>query len=117
MRLVDVAELERDQFVDVADVAVVVNARLGTGEAVFRRRKRRQRLVVDVDRLERVSRGGLVSRDDGRDRIAHETNDFRAEGVFVVADGKDAVRNRKRRAREHQMHARQRFGLRRVDAQ
>ena len=93
---VHVAELQRDELVDVALVAVVVNARLGMGEAVFRRRDRAQQLVLDVDERDRLGGRDLVARDHGRDRIADEPHLVRTERVFVVAHRQDAVRDRKR---------------------
>ena len=57
----------------------------------------------------------LVARDDRRHRIADEADDVRTERVLVVTDGQDAVRNRQRRAGQHQVHARMRRRLRGVD--
>ena len=92
-RLLDVAEAQRHGLVDVAGVAVLVNARLGVGEAVLRIGERAQRLVFDVDEVERLERRQLVARDDGGDRIADEADAIDRERVLVLADREDAVRD------------------------
>jgi hypothetical protein len=114
--LVHVAELQRDDLVDIAFVAVVVNARLRMREAVLRRRERAERLVLDVDEIEGALGGGFVGGNDRGHRIADEAHEIRAERVFVVADGQHAVRDRERGAGEHEVHARLGLGARRVDA-
>ena len=94
-RLIDIAELQRDGFVDVAEVAVVMNARLRIRQAVRGRRECSQRLVLDVDQPHGAFGGRLVARHDGRHGIADEPDLVLAERMFVVADRQDAVRNRK----------------------
>ena len=104
-RLIDIAELQRHGFVDVAVVAVVVDARLGMREAVGGGRERAQRFVLDVDQVDGEIRRGFVARDDGRHRIADEADFVAAQGVLVVADRQNAVRNRKRVAGQDQVNA------------
>ena len=94
---------------NVPDVSVLVDARLLVREAVFRRRKRAERLVLHVDQVERFERRQLVSRNHRRDRVAHETHFVGREGVLVLADWQDAVRNRKVGAGENEMNARVRL--------
>ena len=115
-RGVDVAELERHRLVDVAVVAVVVDARLGVREAVGGRREGAQRLVPDLDQVDREIGGRFVARDHGGDRIADEADLVAAQRVLVVADRQNAVRDRKRLAGQHQVHAVDLRGLARVDA-
>ena len=91
---------------DVAGVAVVVDARLGMGEAVFRRAERAQRLVLDVDEVERLERRQLVAGDHGGDRIADEAHAVDRQRVLVLADRQDAVRDREVLAGQHEVHAR-----------
>ncbi len=93
-RLVHVAKLQRDGAVDVTEVAVVVDARLRMLEAVGRRREGPQRLVLDVDELDRALGGGLVVGDHRRYGIADEPDEVAAECVLVVADRQDAVGDR-----------------------
>ena len=58
-RLLDVAEAERHGLVDVAAIAVLVNPRLVVREAVVGIAERAQRLVLDVDQIERLRRPSL----------------------------------------------------------
>ncbi len=88
---VDVAELERHELVDVPRVAVLVDARLGVREAVVRARERAQRLVLDVDQVERLERRQLVARDHRGDRIADEADAIDGERMLVLAHRQDAV--------------------------
>ena len=46
----------------------------GVREAVLRVGEGAQRLVLDVDQVERLEGGQLVARDDGGDRIADEAH-------------------------------------------
>ena len=89
----------------VARIAVVVNARLGMGQAVVGTRVGAQRLVLDVDQPDRLGGRGLVAGDDGGHRVADEADLVRTEGVLVVADGQDAVGDREAVAGEDQVHA------------
>ena len=106
MRRVDVAELQRHGLVDVAVVAVVVDARLGDargcrpGEA-----KVRSGSYSTSIRSTASVGGGLVARDDGRHRIADEADLVAAQRVLVVADRQDAVGDREGLAGEHQVDA------------
>ena len=86
-------------------------ARLSAGDG-----ERAQRLVLDVDQIDGELRRGLVARDDGGHRIADEADLVAAQGVLVVADRQNAVRNRKRVAGQHQVDAVDLRGSRRVHA-
>ena len=115
-RASDVSEFERDELVDVAAIAVLVDARVVVLQAVFGRRERPQRFVLDVDQIERFERSQLVACDDGSDRIADEANAIDGERVLVLAHGEDAVRNREVAAVQDEEHARVGARARRVDA-
>ena len=115
-RGIDVAELQRDSFVHVPVIAVVVNARLGVCQAVGRRRKRTQWFVLHVDQLHRLLRRQLIARDHRRNRVADKADFVAAERVLVVTDGQDAVRDGEVGAGENQMHAVNGGGFRSVDA-
>ena len=104
-RLLDVAEPQRHDLVDVADVAVLVDARLGVGEAVLRIAEGPQRLVVDVDQIERLERRQLVAGDHRGDRIADKAHAIDGERVLVLADREDAVRDGEVAARQHEVDA------------
>ena len=90
-----VAELHRDELVDVAGVAVVVDRRRRGREAVLDRADRRQRFVPNIDEVERVEGGVLADGRDRGDRVAHEANAIRAERVLVLRHRQNAERNRK----------------------
>ena len=107
-RLLDVAEAQRHGLVNVAGVAVLVNARFGVCKAFLRIGKRAERLVFHVDIVERFERRQLVARDDGGDRIADEADAIHRERVLVLADGKNAVRDREVPPGQNQQHARTR---------
>ena len=79
---------------DVAVVAVVVDARLGMARLSSGVAIGAQRLVDDVDEIERLGGGELVARDDRGDRIADEADAVAAERVLVLADRQDAVGDR-----------------------
>ena len=104
-RLVDVAELHRDPLVDVAFVAVVVDARLEGRQRLGGIGDRLQRLVDDVEQVERLGGRQLVARDDQRDGIADEAHLVHAERVLVLAHRQDAVRDRQIGAGQDQQHA------------
>ncbi len=53
-----------------------------------------QRLVVDVDEVERLGRRLLVARDDRGDGVADEAHAVAAERLLVLADRQDAERDR-----------------------
>ena len=72
--LLHVAELEVDELVHVAQVAVFVDAGLGVSECVFGVGDRAQRLVLDGDASERGGGRFLAGRRDGRDGITHEAH-------------------------------------------
>ena len=90
----DVAKFQRDFLVNVAAVAVFVNARLVDQHRFFDRRDRVQRFILDFDQIHRIEGDVFIDRRNGRDRIADEAHFVDAERVFVLADRQDAVRNR-----------------------
>ena len=108
----NVAEFQRDFLVDVAAVAVFVNARLVDHHRFFDRRDGVERFVFDFDQVHRIEGDVFINRRDRGDRIADEANLVDAERVFVLADGQNAVGNRQVFAGDNCEHAgqRQRFG-------
>src|SRR6202790_325270 len=87
----DVAEGQRDAFVDVAFFAVIVNAWLGRGESFFRIGDGGEEVVFDVDEIEGFEGGEFFASDYGGYGIADVTNVIDAEGLLVLTDGEDAV--------------------------
>ena len=61
-RRVHVAKLQRDDFVDVALVAVLVDPRRRMGQRLLGRRDRAQRLVLDLDQRRRAAAAVTSSR-------------------------------------------------------
>jgi hypothetical protein len=114
-RFIDVAELVGLVAVDVAALAVVVDARLGIGEALFGRGDRRQGPVLHVDQLQRLGRGLLVDRDHRGHRVADVAHALARERMLVLRHRHDAVGDRELGAGEHQVHARMRLRARNVD--
>jgi hypothetical protein len=116
-RLLDVSKLERDGFVNVAAGRGRMNRRLAAREAVEGVGECVERLVLDVDQVERFERRELVARDDRRNGIADEAHTILRERVFILRHRQDAVGDRKLTARKHEVHARMSERTRRVDAQ
>src|SRR5439155_11506210 len=81
-RLVHVAELESLKAVDVALLAVALDARLGSRERLLGIGDGLERLVPDVDEIERLERGLLVAGDDGDDWVADVAHALGGERVF-----------------------------------
>ena len=113
--LLHVAELEVNQLVQVAPVAVVVDAGLGVGERVSGVGDRAQRLVLHGDAAERGGGRLLAGRGDGRHGIAHEPHLLEGERVLILTDREDPKRDREVLTRKHGLHTRKRGGSRRVD--
>ena len=88
--LVHVAELEGLEAVDVALLAVFVDARLGRGERLLGIGDGLERLVRDIDEIERLERSLLVACDDGRDRVADVAYALGGERVFILSHRKPA---------------------------
>ena len=111
-----VAELQRDELVDVAGVAVVVDrrARPARGRPRSSRSDGSGSYSTSIE-IERVEGRVLVDRRDGRDRIADEAHAVGAERVLVLRDGKDAERDRQVLARRDRDDAGRGERLRDVD--
>src|SRR5712692_532191 len=101
----DVTKFERYGFVDVAVVAVVMDARLVMRQAVLQRAEDPERFVLDIDQIERFEGRQLVARDDRRHWIPHEADTIDGERVLVLADGQDSIRDGKVPARQDQVHS------------
>src|SRR5262249_52686212 len=93
--LLDVTKLHRDELVEVSAVAVLVDPRLRPRARFLDGRDGRERLVLDLDRVERVERRVFIDRGHGRNRVAHIAHLVGCEGVLVLGDGEDPEGNRK----------------------
>src|SRR5437867_4972119 len=80
----DVPELEIDELVEIAAIGVVVDLRLGMRDGGFGRVKGLERLVDDLDEIERGGRRLLGRRGHRCDGIADETDFVDAKGVLVL---------------------------------
>ena len=69
---------------EIAAIGVVVDLRLGMRDGGFGRVKGLERLVDDLDEIERGGRRLLGRRGHGGDGIADETNFVQAERVLVL---------------------------------
>ena len=112
----DVAELQVDQLLQVALVAVLVDAGLGVRHGVFSIGDGAEPLVLDGDQIQCRCGGLLTRRRDGRDRIAYEAHLVERQRVLVLAHGEDAKGDRQVFPREHRFHTREGRRLRHVDA-
>ena len=95
-RPVDVARLELDVR-EVVVAQLVVQQLRPRRECLLRVEHRRQRVILDVDQLGRVLGDGARRRDDGGDRLAHETHAVEREHVAGAGLG---LRSRRDRCRE-----------------
>src|SRR6266498_2991040 len=100
-----VAELEVDQLVEVAAVAVVVDPRLGMRDGCFGRVEGLERLVVYPDQICGCGRGFLARRRDRRNGIADEPDLVEAERMLVLGDGQNAEWDRQILADEDGLHS------------
>ncbi len=112
-----VAELEVNEFVEVAAVAVIVDAGLGVGDGVLGVGDGAQRLVLDGNEVERRGCDVFVDGRHGRHRIADESDLVRRERVLVLAHREDTEGDGEVLPRQHGFHAREARRLGRVDAQ
>ncbi len=74
-----------------------------------------QPLILDLDQVEGLAGGQLVAGNHERDRIADESDAVDGQGVFVLADRQDAIRNRQVAPGQDEMNARQRPRARHID--
>src|ERR1700694_169945 len=102
-RRVDVAKLECLQAVDVAALAVRMDARLRLGEGFFRTADGVENLVLNFDQIESLGCRLLILGDDGGDRIADVAYMLRGERILVLSDRQDAEGDRKVLAGQHQV--------------
>ena len=100
-----VAEFQGHKFMDVPLIGVFVDLRIGFGQAFLNRHHRRKWLILHPDILQSRLRGFLIQGSNRRDRITNHPDFFNAKRLFILADGKDSVRNRKIFARDHGQHA------------
>jgi hypothetical protein len=104
-RLIDVAELVRMIAMDVALLAVVVDAGFGVGQRVFRIVDRHQRPIADLDQAHGRIRGLLVHGDHRGDRIADMAHMI-GQRKLVDRHWHDAEWHREILAGQYQVHAR-----------
>ena len=100
-----VTEFQGHKFVDVPLISVFVNLSIGFGQAFLNRHHRRKWLILDPDVLQGSLRGFLIQGGHRCDRIPNHPDFFNAKRLFILADGKDSVGNRKIFARDHGQHA------------
>ena len=100
----DVAKFEGDDLLQVAAVAVVVDARLRGLQRLLRRGDGRERLVVHGDEMERGRRDVFTYRGHRRDGVAHEPHLALRQGVLVLAHGENAEGNREVAPGERRMY-------------
>ena len=79
---------------NIADIAVLVNARLFNQHRFFNRGDGVQGFVLNFDQVHCVEGDVFINRSNRGYRITDEANLVDAECVFVLANRKDAIRNR-----------------------
>ncbi len=89
--LIDVAELQRDALVDVAFIAVVVDAGSRSGESFFGVGDRGEEFVVDLDQVEGLEGDQFFASDYRGNRVADMTDMVEAKGLLILADRQNAV--------------------------
>ena len=114
--LLDVAELQVDQLLEVAAVAVGMNPRLGMCDRVQRVSDGTERLVLHGDQVQRGGRDLLAHGGDAGDGIAHESGLVQGQGVLVLAHREDAEGDRQVLAGQDGLYAGERQCPGRVDA-
>src|SRR6267143_514424 len=90
-RFLNIPKFQRDALMNVALFAVLVNARFGSGESFFGIRDGGENLVLDVDEVQSFERGEFLAGDDGSNRTTDVPHMIEAEGLLVLADGKNPV--------------------------
>src|SRR2546429_3195659 len=79
---------------NVSSVAIFVNARLVNEDGFFNRGNSIQRFILDLDEVHCVEGSIFVNCRHRGYRIANESYFVDAECMFILADGKNTVRNR-----------------------
>jgi hypothetical protein len=88
----------------------------GGSEALLERVICRQRLVLDLDQVDGFSSRHLVACDDRSDWIADEPNALDSQGMLILADGENAVRDGEVGAGQNQSNTRKSGRSGRVDS-
>ena len=112
----NVPEFQVDELVEIAQVSVVVDAGLGSGQRVFRGGNRGKHLVLDRDQVDGRGSGFFRGRGHGRNRIPDESGLVGTEGMLVLAHREDAEGNGEVLPGEYGLHALGSPGLAGVDA-
>ena len=110
-----VAELEVDEFVEVAAVAIVVDLWLGMRDSFLRGVERLERRIDHLDEIERRGRRFFGRCRHRRHGIADEANFVEAQRMLVLRDGQNAEWNRQIPADEDGLHASQPLRLGDID--
>src|ERR1700674_3577948 len=90
-RFFNITEFQGDALVNIAFFAVLVDARFGGGESFFGGGDGGEKFVVDVDEVQSFERGEFLAGDDGSDGITDVAHVIEAEGLLVLADGKNSI--------------------------
>jgi hypothetical protein len=114
-RFIDIAEFEGLQPMDVALLAVIVDARLGILERLLRRGDRLQQPILHIDERECLGGGLLIAGDYRSNRIADIAHMVGRERILVLGDRQDTERIRKVLAGQHEMHTGMLHGARYID--
>src|SRR5438445_10742697 len=89
--VLNVAEFQGDTFVDVAVVAVIMDARGRGGESFFGIGNGCEEFVFNVDKVECFKRDQLLASDYRGDWIANMPDMVEAEGLLILADGQNPI--------------------------
>src|SRR6516225_4301967 len=82
-----VAEFIDLPAVNIAELAMIVHARFGMFQRALDRSNGGEKLVFDLDQVQSFGRDVLVHRGDSSYWLAHHSNFFDRQRVFVFADG------------------------------
>ncbi len=113
--LLDIAKLKSDALVNVAFLAVIVDAWFGSGEGFFGIGDGWQNLVFDIDQVQRLEGRQFFARNYCRNGIADVPHMIDAECLLVLTDGENAVLDGQVFSREDQIHSGMRDSTRCVD--
>jgi len=89
--LIDVAEFQGDAFMDVAFIAVIVNARRRSGQSLLWIGDSGQQFVFDFDQVQSLKCDQLFASDYGGDGITNMADVINAQGLLILTDRKDSV--------------------------
>src|SRR5712672_2109598 len=114
--LIDVAEFEGDAFVDVAFIAVIVDARRWRGQSFFGVGDGSEEFVFDFDQVQSLKGDQFFAGDYRGNRIANMAYMINTQGLLILTDRKDSVFDGEIFASENEIDARVRRSKGDVDA-